>query len=349
MVPGTRGRWRSATSRRRPFVIAAIAASLVGAFLLPAAALAEQPKVDLCHATGNGSYVLINVSERAVATHIAEHGDVVPGTNGLNDDCVLVESGGIWEHLNFQFGPGRLIRNPDSLNEHLKFRQAIAHAIDKDRIAAEIPGADRPIDSYVEAFLPALSQGAWAQYDYDPAASMQLLAELCAELNRDCSSNPPRAVFTTTSESVPRVQLAGLLDEMLSDVGILFEIQLEEAEVFFGGGLINEDEGTIYVGTFDLGLWAWLGTPALDDLVAIHDVFDPEGLPLLGSDWNYYRWGTPDSSVIDANTARFAELRDLMNSTGDEAQIVNYIHEAEQILADQVVMIPLYIRVLETP
>jgi ABC-type transport system substrate-binding protein len=313
-------------------------------FAVPAAALAEQPKVDLCHATGNGGYVLINVSERAVAALIAKHGDVVPGTNGLNDDCVLVESGGIWEHLNFQFGPGRLIRNPDSLNEHLKFRQAIAHAIDKDLIAAEIAQADRPIDSYVEAYLPALSQGVWAQYDYNPAASMQLLAEVCADLSRDCSSNPPRAVFTTTSDNDARVQLAGILDEMLSDVGILFESQLEDSSIFFG-----LPDGTIDDGTFDLGLWAWVGTPALADLVAVHDVFDPEGLPVLGSDWNYYRWGTPDSSVIDANTARFAELRDLMNSTSDEAQIVDYIHEAEQILADQVVMIPLYIRVPETP
>ena len=134
---------------------------------------------------------------------------------------------------------------------------------------------------------------------------------------------------------------AGNLDEMLSDVGILFEIQLEDSVVFFGP--------TIDDGTFDLGLWAWVGTPGLADLVAIHDVFDPEGLPLLGSIWNYYRWGTPDSSVIDANTERFAELRDLMNSTSDEAQTVAYIHEAEQILADQVVMIPLYIRVPETP
>ncbi len=50
------------------------------------------------------------------------------------------------------------------------------------------------------------------------------------------------------------------------------------------------------------------------------------------------------SSVIDENTARYAELRVLMNGTVDEALLAGYIAEAEEILADQVVIIPLYQR-----
>ena len=240
----------------------------------------------------------------------------------------------VFEQLAFQFGPGRLVRNPDSLNENLKFRQAVAHAIDKGRLVAEIPAAGRSIESYVEAFLPAVSQGAWAQYDYNVATSVQLLSDLCSELSRDCSSNPPRAVFTTTSNNDARVQLAGLLDEMLTDVGIQYENQLVDSSLFFGEWLD--------AGTWDLGEWAWVANPDMDSLVAFHDVLDPEGPPPTGG--NYYRWGTPDSSVIDTETSRFAVLRDLMNSTDDEVLILEYIREAEQILADQVVLIPLYIR-----
>ncbi|HDL42012.1 MAG TPA: hypothetical protein ENG98_03235, partial [Actinobacteria bacterium] len=40
---------------------------------------------------------------------------------------VEVLSGPVWEHLNFQFGPARLIRNPDSSNENLNYRKAVAH------------------------------------------------------------------------------------------------------------------------------------------------------------------------------------------------------------------------------
>ena len=44
----------------------------------------------------------------------------------------------------------------------------MAHAIDKDLIVDEIlAGQVEPLDSFVEAFSPTLSQGSWAQYDYN--------------------------------------------------------------------------------------------------------------------------------------------------------------------------------------
>lgn len=64
--------------------------------LLPTAS-AKANKVDVCHATGNGSYHLINISEKAVAKHMANHGDglrgdAVPGMTGysFDDDCAPV-------------------------------------------------------------------------------------------------------------------------------------------------------------------------------------------------------------------------------------------------------------------
>ena len=50
---------------------------------------AKLPKVDICHITGNGKYVLINVSENAKPAHLA-HGDSLPGQNGLDENCVEV-------------------------------------------------------------------------------------------------------------------------------------------------------------------------------------------------------------------------------------------------------------------
>ena len=51
---------------------------------------------------------------------------------------VEVLSGQLWEHLNFQFGENRLGRNPESMNEFLLFRRAVAFAIDKQKIVDEI-------------------------------------------------------------------------------------------------------------------------------------------------------------------------------------------------------------------
>jgi len=85
---------------------------------------------------------------------------------------VEVLSGPVWEHLNFQFGENRLSKNPGSYNEFVEYRQAVAHAIDRNKIVDEIlKGQVEPLESYVEPFSPTLSQSAWAQYDYDPQAA----------------------------------------------------------------------------------------------------------------------------------------------------------------------------------
>ncbi|MCH8036281.1 MAG: hypothetical protein IIC53_04060, partial [Proteobacteria bacterium] len=79
---------------------------------------------------------------------------------------------------------------------------------------------------------------------------------------------------------------------------------------------------------------------------------------------NYYRWGTtelPDeeyegdnaiyagsneSSLINDASARFAVVRDEMNATVDDAELIALIQEAENILADELVIFPLYARLV---
>ncbi|MEE9178067.1 MAG: ABC transporter substrate-binding protein, partial [Acidimicrobiia bacterium] len=261
---------------------------------------------------------------------------------------VEVLSGPIWEHLNFQFGDNRLVRNPNSYNEFLEYRKAVAHAIDKIKIVDEIlKGQVEPLDSYVEAFAPTLSGGNWAQYDYDPDKAVILLADLCARDDTDCDATPVTTVFSTTSNNDARVTLSLLFIEMFEEVGIVYVNDLEDSSLFFGE--------TLDFGNWDLGEWAWVGTPGLAGLVGIHDIFDPEGPPPDGS--NFYRWGTPEvtgadpdgfnqgaSSVIDDTTARFAEVRDAMNATVDEDELIALMNEAEDILADNAVIVPLYAR-----
>ena len=125
-------------------------------------------------------------------------------------------------------------------------------------------------------------------------------------------------------------------------------LELEAAPLFFGE--------TTEFGAYDLGDWAWVGTPGFAGLIGIHDVWDPEQAPPLGS--NYYRFGSPEyigegdfaaytegaSSVVNENSARMAEIRDAMNATVDEAELVALLNEAETILAEEVFFIPLFTR-----
>ncbi|MBW1880946.1 MAG: hypothetical protein JRJ84_21535, partial [Deltaproteobacteria bacterium] len=90
---------------------------------------------------------------------------------------------------------------------------------------------------------------------------------------------------------------------------------------------------------FDLGGWAWVGSPGLFGLVATHGLFDPNGASPEGM--NYYQWGV-DPADRDEHQVRFVEIVEEMNTTVDETELTALIHEAEEIIADQVVIIPLY-------
>jgi ABC-type transport system substrate-binding protein len=202
------------------------------------------------------------------------------------------------------------------------------------------------MSSYVDAFSPGRSGSAWDQYDYNPARAREYLTALCAEEGVDCAATPPAAVFTTTFNAPARLLLSQVLIELFADVGITYQAELEDSVLFFGE--------TLDLGTWDLAEWSQEGRPGLADLVGWHAWLDPDGP--LPEGRNLYRWGTPavegsdegrfdqGPGYSDEQSARFAELWDLMQGSIDEVDIAAYLSEAETILADQVVIIPLYQR-----
>ena len=67
------------------------------------------------------------------------------------------------------------------------------------------------------------------------------------------------------------MKMSELFVGMFEASGIPYENQLEDSQLFFGETLDN--------GLWDLGEWAWVGSPGLAGLISIHDVFDPEAPP----------------------------------------------------------------------
>ena len=167
-------------------------------------------------------------------------------------------------------------------------------------------------------------------------------------------------VLSTTSNADERPRIAGLLVDQLAEAGIEVQLDLEDSSIFFGPTLTN--------GTWDLGEYAWVATPGASGVLASLSVYDPDapitGDPTLGwqglSGENNARWGTPavsgwpvadpidlnqgPSLVRDQHTARYAEILDEMAATADHDEFAALAAEAEQILADQVVIIPLLAR-----
>lgn len=274
-------------------------------------------------------------------------------TPGAEPATVQVVSAGSWEQLGFQFGPNRHLANPASYNEHLEFRRAVAHAIDRKLLAERfLAGLSEPLASYVDAYLPALSGSWWLAYEHDPELAREYLAELCAKPGVDCDEEPPSVVLTV-SHTPMRIELADMLAAMFEEVGIGFEVRIEAAGAFFGATLDH--------GSFDLASWTWQARPTLDALVHFHRAVDPGGsLPPERDALNFQRWGTPEvefpsgsehagtplaqgpSSVMDESTQRYAELMSRLPHATTDRSIVAIIAELESILADQVVFIPLF-------
>lgn len=259
--------------------------------------------------------------------------EAIDSLRQLEGDGAVVEvlPNPIVEHISFQFGPGRLERNPVSVNDNIDYRRAVAHLIDRVELEGAVYGTWEPLTSWFGHFDPDVAEGAWDRYPHDVDAAKILLDQVRA----DEAVDEIVTVFSTTSNGDIRVRIADALGPMFEAAGVTYEKQLEDSQLFFGETLDN--------GSWDLGEWAWVKEAGTASAMSLLDIFDPEGPLPDGS--NYYRWGTPDSSVQDEATARFVELRDQANATVDVAEISTLLSEAEEILADQMVILPLYARV----
>jgi ABC-type transport system substrate-binding protein len=236
--------------------------------------------------------------------------------------------GSAFEFLAFQFGPGN--RNEDSLNRYTAYRRAVATAIDLDVLAAE--RGTEAIRSVMTLFAPDTTGGAWDRYAFDPEAIPGLLYDVEQASGFDTfeSSGPP-LVLTVDGSDPAMVATGGLIVESLRENGFSAELQLEAPEAFFGE--------TFDDGTWDVALLRLAGSPGTSDAVGFAELYDPDGLPFVGT--NYFRWGTVDSTVLGTAPNRYRNILAQLRVTAAPADRLALLEEAEQVLAGQAVLIPL--------
>ncbi len=188
--------------------------------------------------------------------------------------------------------------------------------------------------------------GPWDEYGYHPDRSLGLLEGLCASSGVQCGLRPISAELAAL-DSPQSAAIAGLLAQMFDEVGIGFAVDLQDSTVFFGD--------TLDFGVWDLARLSLGIEPGLTGMVGMLAAFDPAAPPPKGG--NFARWGTPavsnsttggfnqgPSSVRDAYTGRFSEILGAMSMTVDADELTDLFVEAEAILADRMVIIPLFRR-----
>ncbi len=253
---------------------------------------------------------------------------VISEVEALEGVDVQIGWGPAWEHLSFQFGPGRFDRNPESLNEYLDFRRAVAHAIDRQQIASAVSGGLVPaLDSPLRVVWPAAASSGWSVYQGDP----DVAATALEALREGVDVSIPTAVLTINN-TPERTTAAAELGSMFADAAIALEIESpEETGVYF--------LETIGPGRFDLAEWSWIPTSGPSGAVA--DIRRWFLLTPEAGGSNFSRWPASAEAPSD-DLARLTTLLEEVGGELDLEQVKAMLTEIETLMADLVVTLPLY-------
>jgi peptide/nickel transport system substrate-binding protein len=231
----------------------------------------------------------------------------------------------IVEHLTFQFAGGRDLVNDQSNNDLLDFRMAVAHSIDRPGLL-ELTGV--PWISEAPGMLVPIGASAWQTYDFDPARGKSLVEDMHGEA---VTGVPPVSVLSTTGNGDARIAIGDALVEAFGDVGIDLSTSYLDSLIFFGE--------TIGTGAFDIGMWAWVSDGGYGNQLSLLELFDPAS---EAADANFGNWGFGVSAGTATET--FSELVAAARTTTDAAAFSEIIARAEELLAENLPMIPLFMR-----
>jgi len=208
----------------------------------------------------------------------------------------------------------------------LRVRRAIAHAIDRNAIANDVlQGVVKVVDSVIQPMSWAFNEDA-KMVEHDPARARALLSE-AGFVDEDgdgivAKDGVPLSFYgTTRSGHVEWETVLQVLQAQLGAVGIDLQIQNHEptllGELWFGGKL-----------PFFLSAWTLPADPEITRF------FAADRTPPRGRNIYYY--------VNDELT----ELLYASDQTVDRAERARLLFEAQEILAEEIPVIPLYNRTI---
>lgn len=224
---------------------------------------------------------------------------------GIEGNTVESEAGTTWEHIGF---------NTEEVS-NVNLRKAIAYGINREQITEELLGGEvNPLDSILVPDQEPFYTPAWEEYSYDQERARELVEQAESE-----GANTS-ITFSTTSGEALRENLQQIVQQQLGEIGIDVSIDNSSASTFFGEALPG--------GNFQAGEWAWIATPE----PVITTLFSANQLPPDGQ--NYYRYENQEAT----------EAMEQADSTIDEQERAELLQTAQEQMAEDVPLIPIYQR-----
>ena len=208
------------------------------------------------------------------------------------------------------------VKNPPF--DNVKVRQAVAFAINREKIINELLGGQAQI---AHSILP---EDSWAfnsgtKYTFDPAKAKQLLDEAGFKADAGGKRNLPKIYFKIPAGSVAIAQYSQVIQNQLKEVGIIVDIDTAEA---------NTVKEQLILGQFQITTSQWVG--GNQDPIFLKDLFhtDASEKPVF----NRARYSNKDLDPI-LNQA-VAEI--------DREKAKTFYAKAQEIISNDVPLIPLW-------
>lgn len=253
-------------------------------------------------------------------------------------------TGTVWEHVDFGVNPepGYAATRPDFF-EDVNMRQAIAMCLDRQAIVDELLyGRSVVIDTYIPSNHPMFYEDA-KHYDYDPETAKAMLEEMgWVDTNgdgiRECSGcgvegatdGTPLAFKWGSTNADLRVNYMQIMQVNLLDCGIDLTLENITSTEWFADG----PEGPLFGTHFDMGSFAWLTgvEPPCDLYLSFQTPTEENG-------WA----GQNDTGWANAEYDQVCNAA--LQSLPGTAEYEQYHKEAQRIFAENLPVIPLFLRI----
>ncbi len=234
-----------------------------------------------------------------------------------------------WEHIDLNLSVPVL--------QDKRVRQALMYGIDRKTITEQILfGQTQPLNSWLTPTNWAYTEKGLNKYEYNPEKAGQLLDQAGLKLDEEqgvrvFKGQPVTLELMTTAGNELRAQTTQLIQQNLSDLGLLVSLSYQPAAIYFG----DPPDAPLAGRKYQMGLYAWVS----GDDPAGFELYHSSQIPSKENNYtgqNYPGWKNERNDQL----LKQANQREITR----EKRLPLYA-EQQKIFNEELPVLPLYQRV----